>query len=246
MFLGIQCGRNLVGHNRLDKGAFIYETRGVRWIESLGADDYNQPGFFGTLRYHYYRNRAEGHNTLVINPGGAPDQRPDAGGTITRFDSFPEHAEVVAQLTPLYPDAANVTRSVSFERGAGMTLVDEVEFDDDAEHDVWWFAHTRCGCDIDETGRVAVLTHAASGERLRVDLRGPDAARFEVMPARPLPTSPNPAGQNPNDGTMARTWRKIGGQPVLLDQPDPNQIYRKLAIHLRVKRRAELRVRLEA
>ena len=86
-FLGFKAGSNAVNHSHLDVGSFIYETRGQRFFIDLGPDDYNLPDYFGKARWDYYRLRAEGHNTLVINPDGRPDQDPKAETKITRFDA---------------------------------------------------------------------------------------------------------------------------------------------------------------
>ena len=64
-----KAGDNKANHSHLDLGSFIVDALGVRWACDLGADDYNMPGYFGGKRWTYYRLRAEGHNTLVINSG---------------------------------------------------------------------------------------------------------------------------------------------------------------------------------
>lgn len=49
-------------HLDMDAGGFIYDALGTRWFEELGKTTYAGD------RYSYYVKRAEGHNTLVINP----------------------------------------------------------------------------------------------------------------------------------------------------------------------------------
>ena len=70
VFVGIKAGSNAINHQHLDIGSFVLDALGQRWAVDLGGDDYNLPGYFGRQRYDYYRLRAEGHNTLVIDPGG--------------------------------------------------------------------------------------------------------------------------------------------------------------------------------
>jgi hypothetical protein len=43
------------------------------------------------------------------------------------------------------------------------------------------------------------------GQRLWVGLVTPDQAGFEIMDARPMVHSPDPVGQNPNDGCRKLT-----------------------------------------
>ncbi|MBI3461855.1 MAG: heparinase II/III family protein, partial [Planctomycetes bacterium] len=73
-YVGFKGGDNRVNHGHLDLGSFVLEALGQRWIADPGPDNYNLPGYFGSQRWSYYRCRAEGHNTLVINPEPAPDQ----------------------------------------------------------------------------------------------------------------------------------------------------------------------------
>jgi len=64
--------------------------------------------------------------------------------------------------------------------------------------EIWWFMHTPAEVELSDDGKVATLTQGDA--QLRAVLLSPENARFSVMDARPLPTSPDPAGQNPNKG----------------------------------------------
>ena len=76
LFCGLHGGANAASHGQLDIGNFILEYGGTRFFHDLGSDEYNLMGYsngkvtyFTTpFRYWYYRNKAEGQNTLVINP----------------------------------------------------------------------------------------------------------------------------------------------------------------------------------
>ena len=70
-FMGFKAGEMGASHGNLDAGSFVLDALGTRWAVDLGGDDYALPGYFGSQRWTYYRLRAEGHNTLVINPGMA-------------------------------------------------------------------------------------------------------------------------------------------------------------------------------
>ncbi|MGL5244972.1 MAG: coagulation factor 5/8 type domain-containing protein, partial [Sarcina sp.] len=71
-FVGFKGGLNGAPHGDLDIGSFVYDALGVRWATELGKENYNLPGYWekeeNGRRWTYYRKRAEGHNTLVINP----------------------------------------------------------------------------------------------------------------------------------------------------------------------------------
>ena len=218
--MGLHGGSNAFNHSHLDLGSFVLDAIGQRWAIDLGADDYNLPGYFGGQRFTYYRLRAEGHNTLAINPDRKPDQDPRAAVKISRFASRPERAFAIADLTPAYAKrAGRVERGVALLAGpsrAGTSkgspqggsqgaqepgqrryvlVQDEIAAD---KAEVWWFMHTPAAVTLGGDGRTATLD--LGGAKLRAVIFAPAEARFEVRPASPLPSSPNPERQRKNDG----------------------------------------------
>ena len=201
LYLAAQFGRNDVGHNQADLGTFVVESGGVRWLVDLGSDDYNLPGYFGDQRYDYFRNRTEGHNALVINPAADVNQDVDAGGTVTKFergdDGRTARAEVDLTAAYIARGAESVVRTLDFSPDR-VVLGDEVRLA--APGVVRWHAHTRAEqIDLAADGRSATL--GQGGRLLRVILaQAPDGSRLSVEDARPLATSPDPAGQDANAG----------------------------------------------
>ncbi len=214
LFVGFKAGRNGVNHGNLDLGSFVLESDGVRWAVDLGADNYNLPAYFGGKRWTYYRMRAEGHNTLLINPGKGPDQAKDALAKIASFKTNRDGSIATADLTVAYaPHARSVMRTISLE-DENVHCRDRIALK--APGELWWFMHTRAEVVIDNDGRGATLRQ--NGKQLRVTLaKAPAAAKFTVMPAAPLPTSPNPAGQNPNNGVRKLAIHLSGVKTVQLD-----------------------------
>jgi hypothetical protein len=199
LFVGFKAGDNKFNHSHLDIGTFVLDAMGHRWAVDLGADNYNLPGYFGAQRWTYYRLRAEGHNTLVINPSQEPDQDPRAEAKIVRFVSQPDRAFAIADLTSAYAKhgAEKVMRGILLDRQRREVIVqDEVTLKQAG--DVWWFLHTPAQVQLSEDGKTATLTQGTA--TLQAVLLSPKDARFAVMDAKPLPTSPNPLGQNPNNG----------------------------------------------
>mgnify|MGYP005836116787 FL=1 len=200
-FLGFKAGKVGDSHGHLDAGSFVLDALGKRWIYDLGGDDYALPGYFGSSRWTYYRLRAEGHNTLVINPSSAADQKVGALPTIVRQQSTANAALSIADLTSAYTGATRVWRGIKLNRFDGSVLLqDEIEAPTAA--DVWWFAHVKLDAsqiEISADGASAMLTQG--GERLWVKILTPGAT-LAVMPAAPLPASPNPDGQNANAGFL--------------------------------------------
>ncbi len=197
-FVGLKAGSNAANHSHLDVGSFVLEAKGVRWAVDLGPDDYDLPGYFEETgrRWDYYRLRAEGHNTLVIDPGKGPDQDPSGGGRIVSFTGTPNRVDLSANLTGAYPKAESVVRSVTFLRNQEMDLNDSVKLRQRGE--LWWFLQTRASIAASADGRS--LTLGQSGKTLTVTLLQPADAKFQVGPADPLPTSPVRPKQAPNPG----------------------------------------------
>ena len=196
LFVGFKAGDNKANHSHLDLGSFVFDAAGVRWAMDLGADDYNLPGYFGGQRWNYYRLRAEGQNTLVLNPGQGPDQDPTANTRITRFESTKERAFVIADLTPAYSkNARQVWRGIALLDRDKVLVQDEIQADKPVE--LWWFMHTPASVRIADDGRTANLQQA--GMQLHAEILSPVDARFQIMDAQPLPTSPHPERQAKNE-----------------------------------------------
>lgn len=195
LFLGFKAGDNKANHSHLDLGSFVLDALGTRWAVDPGADDYNLPGYFGGQRWNYYRLRAEGHNTLVINPGAGPDQNPAAAARIIRFDSHPERAFAVADLTPAYArDASLVQRGILLLDRKRVLVQDEIEAK--SPSDVWWFLHTPAEVKLGGDGTIATLTEGNT--TLLARILSPAQAAFTIMAAEPLPRSPHPERQAKN------------------------------------------------
>ena len=197
IFVGFKAGDNRAAHSHLDLGSFILEAQGVRWALDLGGDDYNLPGYFGRNRWDYYRLRAEGHNTLVLNPGSSPGQDPEAAAAIFRFRSSPDLSLAVADLTPAYARRAQrVWRGLALVNRRQVLIQDEIQAEKPVE--VLWALHTAAEVRLSPDNRTATLSLA--GARLTARILTPPAAVFKLLPARPGPLSPHPMGQAENRG----------------------------------------------
>ncbi|WP_313128323.1 carbohydrate binding domain-containing protein [Anaerocolumna sp.] len=201
-FLGFKGGYNQFTHGDLDQGSFVYDAYGVRWAVDLGADNYNAPKYWDYSesggRWTYYRKRAEGHNTFVINPGNYPDQNVFARAKIERFEvnSDETAAMSIVDLTETYnKDAFSAKRGLSLTNSKTELLVQD-EISNKEPSDYWWFMHTDSGIEISSDGKSAILSK--NGKRLYIQILGEEGS-FTVMDAISLPTSPE-AVQQPNPG----------------------------------------------
>ncbi|GAB4531199.1 MAG: hypothetical protein Tsb0014_14510 [Pleurocapsa sp.] len=215
IFVGFKAGDNQAEHGNLDLGTFAIDALGQQWGIELGQDNYNLPGYFDKKdqRWTYYRIRAEGQNTLVINPDRDPDQNPEAKTKIIQFNSTPQAAYAIADLTPAY---SSDVRSV--KRGVALRGIQAPEFDsgdspsqdgrqqilvqDEIEAykpvDVWWFMHTKADIELQDKGKTALLRQ--KDKQLQVKLLNAGNYKFTIEDALPLSTSPKAEGQDKNTG----------------------------------------------
>lgn len=190
------------GHEDLDAGSFTLDALGERWALDLGADSYKLPGYFALdsgERWDYYRKRAEGHNTVVVNPGYEPDSRVSGVAPVRIIKSEPGEAQAVTDLTSTHAGQAieSWRRGVSLFDGRSETLIqDEIKIRGTA--DLWWFMHTAADITLGADKRSAVLR--IRDKAVEVRLLQPSGGHFVVSQAKPLWTSPHPDKQDPNAG----------------------------------------------
>ncbi|WP_172582535.1 heparinase II/III domain-containing protein [Subtercola boreus] len=200
-YVAAKAGDNSTNHGDLDLGTFVLDALGVRWAVDLGPDDYNLPGYWfrepGGARWELYRKRAEGHNTLVVNPGAHADQLETAVGHIERFECGADAGFSVLELDKAHPDIEYWRRGVGlFDARSQFVIQDEVTLT--APGVIWWFLHTRADIELGADLRTATLS--SEGESVVVRLAEPVDATFQVLDARPLSSSPDPHGQDRNEG----------------------------------------------
>lgn len=187
-------------HGHYDLGSFYIESNGARFFTDLGNEKYELPN-----RQYSYRIRAEGHNTLSINPSKELDQQEGAECLISSFSGGNE-AFAVTDLTSAYEssNAKSVVRGLKMIKDKECVIIqDEISLNSPGE--IYWFAHTKGNIEVSADGRSAVVT--VGSDKMWVGIISDDAI-FTVMNAESLPTS-----------------------PVVPDQTD-NSDYRKLSVHL--------------
>lgn len=195
-FVGFKAGDNTVNHGHLDLGSYVLDNQGIRWIFDLGPEDYNVPGYFGAtnvakggIRWSYYRTRAEGNNTLVINPAKAEDQEIEANSKFERFESKPGKSFGIMDITAAYrTKVSSAKRGIALLNQNKVLIQDEIKAQNNI--DLYWFSHTEANITISADGKKAFLKQGR--KTIVARLTSPANAIFEVMDAQPLPTSPNP------------------------------------------------------
>ncbi len=202
IFIGFKAGDNKANHSHLDVGSFVMDALGTRWATDLGADNYHLPGYFGGNRWTYYRLRAEGQNTLVINPDQGPDQDPKAATRVTKFEIKDCCTTAIADLTTAYAKhAKSVQRGITLLDGAQVLVQDEISAKTPSH--IYWFLHTPAQIALSENAQTATLS--IGDKKMLARLLGPTDAKFSILDAVPLPTSPNPPNQKENKGIKTLT-----------------------------------------
>ena len=232
IFVGFKAGDNKANHSHLDIGTFVLDALGLRWAVDLGKEDYSLPGYFDKerQRWTYYRMRTEGHNTLVINPSGGPDQDPRAAAKITRFKTQTEKPFAIADLAPAYPSyVLKSERGIALPNRNSVIVQDEVTSNQPIE--LWWFMHTFADVQLNEDKHEAMLDRGSG--RLWCAAVSPSEASFSVMDAKPLGSSPNPTGQDQNLGIrklaihlkgVTSTRLSVVMVPLAVGQEPPTQM----------------------
>ncbi len=211
IYAAIKSGYNSTGHSDMDIGTFVMEAMGVRFIEDMGSESYNLPGY-GTYnngydedigRWTYYRKRAEGQNVYVLNPQTKGGQDSRAKAQITGYGSTYDGGYASVNMLDAYDSytATSAKRALAlFDNRSRVLVRDEITCS--SASTLYWFAHTRAEISISADKKSAVLT--SDGKQLLVQIAEPSNATFTAMNAQPLSTSPNPSGQNSREG-----WRKL-------------------------------------
>ncbi|MDG1290921.1 MAG: heparinase II/III family protein [Flavobacteriaceae bacterium] len=187
-------------HSHMDLGSFILECDGVRWFTDFGKDAQTYQRHINKAgRWDFYRTRAEGHNTLVINPNFRGNQKRSEDGIaeFTKFESGKEFAIAVLDVSKSYYDEVSFKRTFTLNRGIEFRIADEIKCKEPSE--LFLFYHTEAEIELTENNRQAILKQ--DGKSIVVNLVKPMEAQFEVLPAKPMPESPILPFQEKNEGT---------------------------------------------
>ena len=201
VYLGVHAGNVNVYHGHMDIGQFIIDAYDTRYAVDLGAENYNIPG----NKWNLYRYRAEGHNTLVINPDKSGGQLVSGKSVINRFESNEGCSLAIVDMSSAYSDnALSVKRGYKLTNNRSMILIQD-EIRAKAPSEIYWFMHTNRDIVVSPDGKSAVVK--GKYRDMYVYLLSDIQGEFSVMDALPLDSSPQNSMQNANLGYQKLTFK---------------------------------------
>lgn len=169
--LGLHGGSNRVLGGDLDAGTVLLELGGERFFCETGGEEKLSP---------MLRRRAEGQNTLVVDPTEEPmaDQNPDASAPLLEMRSAPDLAYAVVDMTSTNPLLLRAKRGVLLTEGRSVAVIqDELTVAHPTQ--VVWYAWTKADVRLNKSGRTARLSQ--NGKTMLCKLGGVGSpARFEA------------------------------------------------------------------
>ena len=198
-FIAAKAGEIFTYHGHYDIGTFTLDALGKRWFHDLGKELYAIEA--SAPRADIYRYRAEGHNTLVIDPANGPGITNPSFSPLVSFQSKSSGAGAfsIHDLTPVHSGMSRVWRGMRMIGGRDeMLLQDEIQAT--TGKNVWWFAHythPTTTATLDPDGTSVTLTQGS--ERLWCKIVS-GGGTFQIMDACPSPPRRIPSIQIANSG----------------------------------------------
>lgn len=200
-------------HDHIDAGTYVFCLGGVRWAVELGKEPLRYVSkdpatLAGYTIWDYYRARAEGHNSVVINPGKeyemnvqtdtkADEPRSGANGTIGTMDL----SKAYSAKTTSYMRGYKLSNS-----WRTLTVRDEINLIDTS--DVYWFMHTEGTVWIADDNTAFIYQ---DGKALKVQIAcNKQGGKLSVMKAEPLPSSPQ-FNMSENEGVSKLCFKITAG-----------------------------------
>ena len=182
---------------QLDSGNWVYANNGTTWFCDLGSDSFGAYAYFGSNRFRYYRNSAEGHNTVFFTSkqGSLPwGQDPNGEGKLieTKIAENGDGSYAIIDNSGVYGSYVLSAKRgmLLFNDRSTVVIQDEISMNNSFE-DVCWVAHTAHEIIVDETGRTAYLINRDSNgfviNILRATLIADSSSlKFEAQAATPI------------------------------------------------------------
>lgn len=185
-------------HQECDS-TFVVDLNGTRWVCDLGKE---QATYTGSLeRIKYYSFRAEGHNTVIIQPSVDHNHNPFAVGKLEKLEANDNMSYAIYDYTDklAYKGCSSWKRGYKLDKEQGNVIIqDELTALKGVEY--YWFMHTEADIELLPDKRSAIFTR--DNKKVLVTLKSPDKSlKFEISEAIGLETSPPRIDPEENDNS---------------------------------------------
>ncbi len=208
------------GHAHEDCGFFQFDMLGYRWAADLGREDYNlyQYGDYegrvvgvsdnkpatGYTAFDYYRDNAEGHNTVFAGLGD--NRQRMVGNAKTKFVKHGFSDTVSYGLLDMTETNANFTsaiRGVKLNKIQNEIIIHDW-FQSKLPTDFHWGMHTQAEVTVAEDGKSAILSRNNGGLRIWMGIINDCDYKIKDMPAVPYESEKVLLGSELNPDSVMR------------------------------------------
>lgn len=204
-FVGIKAGETVYAHSHFDAGSFVYDYNGVRWAHDMGKDDYNLPGFWDTDggRWKVFLNRAESHNTIIVDPDMNPDYKIGSYAPVTHYETNGDGAIVKIDTSRLYEGRlSDAKRAFCFtDSRKSLVIRDELVTLPEKSSVIYSMLYTKALPSVDKANKRVILTDTVDKTK-KVAVEFLCSQGFDIVTelAKPLPGTSVVDGQKNNSG----------------------------------------------
>ena len=236
-------------HGHVDVGSFQFDMNGVRFGMDLPREAYNlrDLGHYNKARVnefypggppfrggHYYRVKAEGHNTVVANRQYTNIQDPSTSDSydmrgkseFIKYEFSDVSSFALLDMTNTNKILQSAVRGIKLDKISNIIEVQD-DFTATRATDFLWSLHTYADIEIAEDGKSAILTE--SNQKIKATIINDCDFKFEVLPAafdESYGTTVKPHFETPNKPyTKEDPFYKTHGQ-----ESDIKKEARKLAV----------------
>ena len=233
--VAFHAGGNNDPHGHMDIGSVQFDMEGVRFGMDLDREDYNlrdkgaynvqdAPADYAFTANHYYRQKGEGHNTVVANRSAinqkistdaySYDMIPTAKSQFTEMKFGEDMSYAVLNMTQTNDIYDCAIRGVKLDKDKNVIYIQD-DFAALSETDFLWSMHTKAQIEISADGKSAILTSGNSKIKATI-LNNCDfvfeelAASFDIA----YGTNLKPPVETANNGIHKLAVRTSPGQNI--------------------------------
>lgn len=188
-------GGNNDPHGHLDVGTFQFDMLGERWADETPKEDYNLTGYgaynkddavpghpYGSK--DYYRNKAEGHNTVIAGLGTTRyDMVTTAQAPIVKHAFGDTMSYAIVDLTESNENYECAVRGLQLDKVQNHIIVQD-NFKAATPMEFWWFMHTKADIELSEDKKSAILS--MNNKRIWASIISDGDETFQILDAKPM------------------------------------------------------------